>query len=243
MKISEILKENTHRPWKIPNDRWKFYQEWNEAVFLHWQVEMEDLMEFVPKDLEIDLFEGKPWISLVAFNMERIRPRYLPSLSPISNFGEINIRTYVKFKGKTGVYFLSMEGGKKLSCFVAKTLSELPYRYSKMNRDVGTFKSSNTVYNDHFEVEFGIKEKLSQKTEIDKWLTERYGLFQDAKNFINEFEIHHIEWPVNNIEIKSKTISYPRFASLLSKEPDLCRYSSGVQVIAWGKKKHLMVKG
>lgn len=62
----------------------------------------------VPHDLEIDLFEGKPWVYLVAFTMEKIRPKYLPSFPPISDFDEINIRTYVKKDNKAGVYFLSI---------------------------------------------------------------------------------------------------------------------------------------
>ena len=58
------------------------------------------LQILVPAEIEIDLFEGKPWVSLVAFTMEKIRPRYLPYFPPISNFDEINIRTYVKSKNK-----------------------------------------------------------------------------------------------------------------------------------------------
>ena len=111
MKIKEILNQTNHRPWKIPNESWKFYQEWNRAVFLHWQVELSELKKFVPDELEIDLFDGKAWISVVAFTMEKIRPKYLPYFSPISNFDEINVRTYVKANGKSGVYFLSIEDG------------------------------------------------------------------------------------------------------------------------------------
>ena len=88
----------------------------------------------MPKELDIDLFEGKPWVSVVAFTMEKIRPKNLPSFAPISNFDEINIRTYIRSNNKTGVYFLSIEGGTKLSCKIAKGISELPYRFSKMKR-------------------------------------------------------------------------------------------------------------
>src|SRR5687768_14912863 len=114
MTIQEILNHTEHRPWGIPKDKWKYYQEWNHAVFLHWQVDVNELKKFVPEGLEIDLYDGKPWVSLVAFDMENIRSRNLPSFSPISNFHEINIRTYVKKENKTGVYFLSIEGGNRI---------------------------------------------------------------------------------------------------------------------------------
>jgi len=143
MTIEEILSKTEHRPWRIPNESWKYYQEWNNAVFLHWQVELSALRKLVPIELEIDVINQKPWVSLVAFTMEKIRPRNLPPFSPISNFDEINIRTYVKSNNKSGVYFLSIEGGTSLSCKLAKGISELPYRFSAMKRAKTVFQSSN----------------------------------------------------------------------------------------------------
>lgn len=64
MKIKKILEQNAHRPWEIPKDKWRYYQEWNDAIFLHWQVDLKELRKFVPKELEIDLFEGKAWVSI-----------------------------------------------------------------------------------------------------------------------------------------------------------------------------------
>lgn len=237
MTIQEILNTTEHRPWKIPAGNWKFYQEWNNVIFLHYQVDLTELKKFVPEELEIDLFEGKPWISVVAFTMEKIRPKNLPSFPPISDFDEINIRTYVKSNNKTGVYFLSIEGGKNFSCKVAKRVSELPYRFSEMNRTDTKYQSKNTQFNDRLEIEFSIGEEQIEKNELDKWLTERYALFQDADKSINEFEIHHPEWPINKIELQRLDIHYPRFANLILDKPSKIQYSKGVQVIAWGKLK------
>ena len=175
MTIREILNTTEHRTWKLPNEKWKFYQEWNNAIFLHYQVDLTELKKLVPKELEIDLFDGKPWISVVAFTMEKIRPKSLPSFSPISDFDEINIRTYVKSNNKTGVYFLSIEGGKSLSCKVAKGISELPYRYSKIKRTEQNYQSQNSEFNDNLNIEFKIGKETTDKTELDKWLTERYA--------------------------------------------------------------------
>ncbi len=208
MTINEILSSTEHRPWDLPADKWKFYQEWNDAVFMHWQVELNELKKFVPHELEIDLFDGKPWVSVVAFSMEKIRPKNLPSFPPISNFDEVNIRTYVRLNGKTGVYFLSIEAGTGLSCMVAKSISELPYRYSKIRRSENQFQSQNTEFMDKLDIEFAIRAELNVKTELDKWLTERYALFQDAGKFINKFEIHHLEWPFNEIRLKKVVMSY-----------------------------------
>lgn len=237
MTIKEILNTTEHRPWKMSSESWKYYQEWNNAIFLHWQVELTELEKLVPKELKIDLFDGKPWVSVVAFTMEKIRPKNLPAFSPVSNFDEINIRTYVKSNNKTGVYFLSIEGGTNLSCKIAKGISELPYRYSKIKRTENKYESQNSMFKDKLDVEFVIGKEIKEKTDLDKWLTERYALFQDTEKSINEFEIHHLEWPINQIELKEIDIEYPRFKNMLSNFPNRTHYSKGVQVIAWDKKK------
>lgn len=235
--IKEILSTTNHRPWPIPAEKWKYYQEWNDAIFLHWQVDLQALQALVPPDLEIDLFEGKPWISMVAFTMEKIRPRYLPSFSPISDFHEINIRTYVKKGIKSGVYFLSIEGGTRISCEIARALSELPYRYSKINRPANLYCSENGGYRDKMEIRYEVGQPIQEKSNLDLWLTERYALFQDTESSINEFEIHHLEWPIYNIDILELDINYPRFNEFMSRKPDSTHYSTGVKVIAWDKKK------
>ena len=237
MTVQEIENKVEHRPWDIPKSKWKFYQEWNRTIFLHWKVEINKLKAFVPKELEIDTFEGNAWVSLVAFTMEKISLRNLFPFPPISNFDEINIRTYVKSNSKSGVYFLSIEGGKRLSCQIAKGISELPYRYSKINRTNNTYVSSNQKHRDNLNLEFKIGEKNTQKSKLDNWLTERYALFQESGDDINEFDIHHHEWELANIEIKKLSLEYPRFSELINKNPDKIGYSKGVQVIAWDKMK------
>lgn len=237
MTIEEILNQTDHRPWTIQNQKWKYYQEWNNAIFLHWQVDDEELRKFVPTDLEIDLFNGQAWVSLVAFTMENIRPKYLPAFSPISDFDEINIRTYVKKNNKSGVYFLSIEGGTYLSCKIAKALSELPYRYSTIQRKENSYSSGNRRFSDKMHLRYEISDAQKEKNELDRWLTERYALFQDTKNAINEFEIHHLEWPTFEVDLKEIEVEYPRFRQFLNGRPDKVHYSTGVQVIAWDKKK------
>lgn len=237
MTIKEILNTTEHRPWPLPAEKWKYYQEWNNVLFLHWQVNLTELQSLIPSGLEIELYNGKPWVSLVAFTMEKIRPRKLPSFPPISNFDEINIRTYVKKNSKAGVYFLSIEGGKRISCMIARLLSDLPYRYSHIKREENIYRSKNDEYDDKLNIRYKTGEILKEKTELDKWLTERYALFQDTDSTINEFEIHHVEWPISKAEIEKAEIDYPRFASLLSNQPARLHYSNGVQVIAWDKKK------
>lgn len=235
MDIKEILSQTAHRPWKLPIESWKFYQEWNRVIFLHWQVELDELQKFVPKEIEIDLFEGKPWVSLVAFTMQKIRPRNLPHFKPISDFNEINIRTYVKSPSKSGVLFLSIEAGNHISCKIARMISKLPYRYAQVERENHSFRASNTDFNDQLSFSYRIGQQIKNKTKLDIWLTERYALIQDTEHTINTFDIHHSAWPLKEIQIQNPSLDYPRFNKLIHRNPDTAQYSDGVEVLSWGK--------
>jgi hypothetical protein len=72
---------------------------------------------------------------------------------------------------------------------------------------------------------------------LEKWLTERYALFQDTEKSINEFEIYHLEWTINKIDLKKLELNYPRFDKLIKNNPDKIQYSKAVKVIAWGRNK------
>ena len=238
MGIKEILNSTSHRPWELPANPWSYYQEWNDVLFLHYQVSLEELESFVPDGLELDLFVGKPWVSLVAFTMEKIRPRYIPSFAPISDFPEINVRTYVKANGKSGVYFLSIEAGKRLSCQLAKVLSGLPYRYSKIKRTGNRYESQNSLFGDNMQIQYAVGKDIDTKTELDIWLTERYALFQDINKSLVSFDLHHKEWKINSVEIRNLNLQYERFGKLINNNPDRMHYSKGVKVLAWGKTRH-----
>lgn len=234
MGTKEIINTVAHRPWPVPKKKWKFYQEWNGTIFLHWQVDLAGLQKFVPPQFEIDLFDGKPWISLVAFTVQDMRPHYFPNIFSFLDFHEVNFRTYVHVRGKTGVYFLSIEGSKRISCNLAKMATQLPYRYSEMERTGNAFLSRNSQYGEHMDLQYGIGETLEKK-EIDVWLTERYALFQDSNNSMHKFEVHHIAWPLFRLQIKKIALHYPRFEKLVGHPPNRTHYSPGVAALVWGK--------
>ena len=237
MKSSDILKQTLHRPFEYPKRKWAFYQEWNKAVFLHWEVSPNLITPLLPKGIKLDVLNEKTWVSLVAFNMNNIGIRNLPKVPYISDFYEINIRVYITCNGKPSVYFLNMEGSKRSSCKILKAVSKFPYQYSKMSRDNTIYISKNKTFNDIFNIEYNIEDTLIKKDKTDLWLTERYAVFQDYKNHIIEYDVHHIEWPMQSIMIKKLNLNYPRFSHLINNHPDKIHYSSGVQVLTWDKRK------
>jgi uncharacterized protein YqjF (DUF2071 family) len=240
MKASDILNITYHRDFDIPKRSWKFYQEWNKAIFFHWEVEPEVVKPLLPNSVTLDMIDNKAWISLVAFDMNHIGVKNLPKIPHISDFHEINIRTYITCKDKPSVYFLSMEGSKRASCKMLKAFSKFPYVHSKMERNDFNYQSTNSNENNSFEVLYRTKMKSYQKNKTDRWLTERYAVFQEYKNSLIEYDVHHVEWPLEEIIIKDLKIDYPKFNHLITNKPDRMHYSEGVKVLTWDKRKHTL---
>lgn len=234
-KIKDILSSTSHREYTYPDKSWTYYQEWNRAVFLHWEISLEILKELVPKELTIDTINGKAYISIVPFTMENIRPKYLPSIGFISNFHEINVRTYVVQNGKKGVYFLNIEAEKLISVLVSKHLSGLPYEKAKIIRNQNTFQSNNSAKNFNLTIDYSIESSIINKTELDSWLTERYCLYLKEKKQIFRYDIHHKEWPLNHIKINLLNLNYNIGNLELTNENYIAHYSKGIEVIAWDK--------
>lgn len=233
--ISNILSDTAHRPYDLPIGQWRYYQEWNDALFLHWMVPSEILRKCVPEQLNIDSYDGQCYVSLVAFTMQRIRPKFLPAVKFISDFHEINLRTYIDNGNKKGVYFLNIEAEKRVSAFVARYLSGLPYEKSVIKRTDKTYKSKNEIKNFDLDAEFEVKDRLVRKSELDSWLTERYCLYVDLNEKIVRYDIHHREWELKNVAIKNLQLGYKiGNYDLSDKRPDLAHYSNGVKVLAWG---------
>lgn len=235
--IKDIISSIAHRPFPIPKGSWRYYQEWNNALFLHWKIPIEILRNLVPRKLKIDSFDDTYYISLVAFTMEKIRPKFMPSISIISNFHEINLRTYIENNGKKGVYFLNIEAEKLLSTLIAKSLSRLPYEKSKITRTHKTYTSKNKNKGLFLDTEFEVGQPITQKTELDKWLTERYCLYLDINKKLYRYDIHHKEWELKTLEIRNLKLKYQTEELNLTEQPNLHHYSDGIKVLAWKRAK------
>ncbi|AIL44999.1 YqjF family protein [Elizabethkingia anophelis] len=236
--IQNLIADTHHRPWKLPMGKWQYYQEWNDALFLHFEVDFNILRKLVPKNLNIDSFEGKYYVSVVAFKMEKIRPRNLPSVRFISDFYEINVRTYINNNDKQGVYFLNIEAEKQISAFVARTLSGLPYEKSEIKRSSISYSNRNTKKKFALVANFEPREKIENKTAFDLWLTERYCLYLIKGQKTFRYEIHHAEWPLHSVNHSDLSLNYGFEAINLNAENvTACHYSPGVKVLSWKAEK------
>jgi uncharacterized protein len=110
------------------------YQQWRDLLFLHWEYSTATIQATLPDGLYVDTFDGKAYLGVVPFFMRNIRPRYLPTVPGISNFMELNLRTYVHDReGVPGVWFYSLDANQHLAVKIARRFFHLPYVFAHMN--------------------------------------------------------------------------------------------------------------
>ncbi|HJT68744.1 MAG TPA: DUF2071 domain-containing protein, partial [Terriglobales bacterium] len=130
--MHRVLKITEHRPWPLPSGPWIMQQIWNDLLFAHWPVSPEVLRPLVPSVLPLDAFNGQCWVAVTPFHMTGVRARWTPAIPGLSALPELNVRTYVTYKGKPGVFFFSLDAGSLLAAFGARLTYHLPYFFAQM---------------------------------------------------------------------------------------------------------------
>jgi uncharacterized protein YqjF (DUF2071 family) len=116
-----------------------FLADWQRALFIHYEVDAALLQRELP--FALDLWHGKAFVSLVAFTMRDMHPRFGGRTAawlfkPISTHGFLNARTYVKHGDERGIYFITEWLSNRLSVALGPSLYGLPYRFAKLDYSV-----------------------------------------------------------------------------------------------------------
>jgi len=240
-KQHPALEFTSHRPWPLPRRKWILRQRWLNLVFLHWEIDYIDLRKRIPNDLEIDLHDGKAWIAIVPFDMRAVTLRYFPAFSPLSNFPEINVRTYVVHNGKPGVWFFSLDAPSRFAVWAAKTFFNLPYRHGdvKIEDQNGIHHYTSQVGEDRFD---SIYQPITGaaalgKGSFEEWCTERYCLYcQSNEGHLYRTEVQHQKWPLQNAEIDLRKNSLLDRFNVGERRPSVL-YSESIDVVAYAPER------
>jgi len=246
MKADDILKQTAHRPFPLPEGKWLIRQAWHDLLFAHWQVPAELIAPFVPKELQLDLWEGAAWISLVPFHVQSSNMRELLPLPFVGSFYELNMRTYVTYRNQPGAYFFSLDASEGLAVTAAR-LAGLPYFNANISMNEGNenlfFHAQRADPRGHSEVFAGTYSPLSDEvfraepnTQLH-WLTERYRLFFSKDGAIMAGDIHHLPWPLQSAElvIEQNTMT-TSLGIKLPKEAALITYTKHHEALVWPPK-------
>lgn len=212
---------------------WLMKQEWKDVVFLHWPVKSEWLRRFVPDELEVDLYDDQAWLGVVFFQAKATRLRFLPPVPGTRSFLELNVRTYVKYGDRRGVYFFSLDASSPLAVKTASHRGFLPYRYAEisMTKKAADWRfSSRRIeagrFPESFDMSYTPVSIPIAPSPIEQWLTERYCLWTKPENRLYRVDIAHSPWTLHYLEgyIDQNTMASFLPASLHRQQP-MAHYS------------------
>jgi len=237
------LKFVEHRPWALPSGPWIMAQEWHDLLFAHWPVETELLRKLVPRELEIDRFKERSWIGVVPFRMAGVRLHGTPAIPGLSEFPELNVRTYVVKGGKPGVWFFSLDATNRIAVAVARAWFHLPYFRSRM-------RCQNTEAGIEYAAQrrdrLGAGESLVGSYEpvgspfhaargtLEYFLAERYCLYaQRGDGTTLRSEIHHAPWELQTAQAKIETNTMTRSLGVPLRGEPLLHFAKFQDVVVW----------
>ncbi len=219
-------------------------QVWHDLLFMHWPIAAEQLRPLIPRELEIESYDGSAWIGVVPFRMSGIRARWLPPIPGTSAFPELNVRTYVKSGGKPGVWFFSLDAANSLAVAGARRFFHLPYFRARMRVKNGpqggiTYDCHRTHRNAPAADFRGRYRPLggpfqAKQGSLEYFLVERHCLYAAAGSRIFRGEIDHSPWPlqVAEAEVEVNTMAAGHGISLPATKP-LLHFVQQQEVKVW----------
>ncbi len=109
--------------------------EWLHVLGVTYAVDGARLLAHLPRGAQIDTLEGSPRVSIVAFHFRHTRLRGVPIPLHV-NFGEINLRFYVRLHDRRAVVFIREFVSRPAISIVAKLTYNEPYRTIRMRDEV-----------------------------------------------------------------------------------------------------------
>ena len=227
--------------------------EWNDLAIANYEIDAKILEKYVPFGTELDLWNGKCYISLIGFMFENVK--VLGVKIPFHvNFEEVNLRFYVKrFDNgilKRGVVFVKEIVPKHAISIVANLLYNEHYETLKMKHS----KSENEA-SENYEYQWKSKKQwhsINMKTdkkaiEIEanseaEFITEHYfGYTNFSKNKTIEYEVTHPRWLQKQvletkIDVDFEKVYGADFAFLQNLKPSSTFFAIGSKITIEGKK-------
>jgi uncharacterized protein YqjF (DUF2071 family) len=237
------LRTVEHRPWPLPGTRWAQAQTWEGLLFAHWRLPYEEVRRLVPHELELETHAGAAWLGITPFRVTGLRLRGMLPVPRLSTFLEINVRTYVSFEDKPGVYFFSLDAGSAIAVEGARRLFKLPYfraTISARRVDSGVEYSSARREGPARPVAFRarywpvLEPFTAEVGSLEYFLTERYCLYTlDERLRVCRAEIHHPPWPLQAAAAEIEENSMPPPGLALTGEGPLLHFSRRQDVVIW----------
>ena len=225
-----------------------FLARWDRAVFINYRADPEILQRDVP--FPLDLRDGRAFVSIVAFTLIRMRPRFGGRLaewllSPIGTHEFLNVRTYVRDRGEPGIFFLAEWLPNRHSVFLGPRTFGLPYRFGQLRYDHamngadlrGSVKANEGILRYQGNVDSTAFSPCDPGS-LSEFMLERYTAFTRRGRRRRLFRIWHHPWEQSSVEIEVPAATLIASTGKWWKTAEYigANYSPGVEV--WMGRPH-----
>jgi uncharacterized protein YqjF (DUF2071 family) len=182
-----------------------FIADWMGVVMVHLEVDSRELQRVTP--FQLDLWNERAFVTLVAFTLRGMRPRFGGRLgrmlfSPLSTHRFLNVRTYVRHENEAGIHFLAEWLDSRLAVQLGPRLFGLPYRLGRIEyqnegcitgRVVDGRSGAELYYRAGSETGAPGCRPCAAGS-LDEWLMERYTAFNHLGGRRRFFRVWHEPW-------------------------------------------------
>jgi uncharacterized protein YqjF (DUF2071 family) len=184
---------------------------WENIIMVNYEIDTKVLLPFLPNGVELDLYQGKAYISLVGFMFKKTK-LFNISIPKLGTFEEINLRFYVIRKEenqiKRGVVFINETIPYKIVAWMANVLYKEHYtvvptkhtitkaeKSQKVTFEWMVNKKWNSIY-----VEHEIPTLQMHQSSLEKFIYEHYyGYTKINDNKTEEYRLRHPSWKIHNV--------------------------------------------
>ncbi|MFC7214068.1 YqjF family protein [Saliphagus sp. GCM10025334] len=192
-------------PW-LPHP---FSMVWRDGAFLHWPVDPDRLRPHVPDRFDLETVEDRAWLSIVPFVLAQAGVRDTPSAMRVTR-PELNLRTYVRYRDVSGLYFFSIDIDGPWLAFLARWGLDVPCFDARQRVDGTdgrvTFSSERDDPSGgpaRFDAEYRpvAPPTRARPDSLTHWLTERRRMLVPYGDRTLVAEIAHEPWSLAPAEV------------------------------------------
>jgi len=201
------------------------YQRWENLLFVHWRWDPVQVQATLPAGLTVDTYHGGAWVGVTPLFMRNARPKFVPPVSFMSDFLELNVRTYVyDAENRPGVYFHSLDCDQPLVVEAAQRLLHLRYEHAAMRGHVDpagyaelASRRTGQPASDVFRYKPATEAHDAEASSLEFFLLERYRLFTAGPGGqLWSVRVHH---PFHRVRQAEAIVSDPVVLRLAGFEP------------------------
>ena len=224
---------------------------WHDLVMVNWSVPEALLTPLVPQGCQLDKFEQKIYVSLVAFLFKDTRVMGL-SIPGYCHFEEVNLRFYVTRTTQTGekrrgVVFIREYVPKKLIALVARWVYQEPYfaiqtSHKSSSDHAGTRKIQYQRGVSRLSGELGKQSRNLADGSLEHFVAEHYWGYTQTTRVTREYQVQHPPWKWRTIDDYQSCVDYeslygPKWSILNERTADSVFLAEGseISVSPWGR--------